>query len=336
MFQRIAEALIVIALVAPAAAARADVKSDEKTQVRFEGALGRMLNMFGGKAMKEGMVSTVALKGNRKLTGNEATGQIVDLKEEKVYDLDMRSRTYTVTTFAELRRRMEEAQKKAEESASQDEQPEQKGDNKEPGKEIEVDFSLKETGQKRTINGFDAREVVMTVVAREKGKKLEESGGLVLTTNSWLAPKMPALTEVAEFDRRYAEKLHGPMMMDARQMATALAMYPMLKDAMARMQKENVNLDGTPVMTVVKVEAVQDPAQAKNETAEEKPAPGVGGLGGMLARRMMRRDKDKGQPEAAAAAPGRATVFTMQHEVLKVTPAATDADVAIPAGFKQK
>ena len=32
----------------------------------------------------------------------------------------------------------------------------------------------------------------------------------------------------------------------------------------------------------------------------------------------------------------RATVMTMTHELLKVTPAVADADVAIPAGFKQK
>ena len=36
--------------------------------------------------------------------------------EEKVYDLDLKKKTYKVATFAALRRRLEEAQKKAEES----------------------------------------------------------------------------------------------------------------------------------------------------------------------------------------------------------------------------
>jgi len=331
--------LIAIVLLAPVGAAFGDVKTEEKTQMKFEGGLGRMMSMFGGKAMKDGLVSTSALKGDRKLTITGDNGQIIDLKEEKIYDLDMKGRTYRVTTFAELRRRLEEARKKAEQQAPKpDDAPAKKSDGKEP--EMEVEFDLKETGQKRTINGFDAREILMTVTAHEKGKKLEESGGLVMTTSSWLTPKVPALKEMMDFDLRYAQMLHGPMLMDAQQMAAAVAMYPMLKDAMARMQKEQVNLDGTAVLTVMKVEGAQNPEQAAAAEKEEPaPAANVGGLGGMLARRMMRKKEDEKKDADAAAppsTPGRTTVFTTQHEVLKVTPSATDADVAIPAGFKEK
>jgi hypothetical protein len=311
-------------------AVHADVRSEEKSLVKFEGALGRMVSFFGGKAAKDGIVSSVAVKGDRKVTMNDATGQIVDLKEEKVYDLDLRKKTYSVTTFAEMRKQMEEARQKAAEQASSGETaPEEKPDPAEK-REVEIDFDLKESGQTRTINGFDTREVIMTVVAREKGKTLEQGGGMVMTTNSWLAAKIDGLREVAEFDRRYAEKLHGPMLLDAQQMAAMTAMYPMLQEAMARVQKENVNLDGTAVLTVLKVEAVKN-AQAAAAKEPEPPAAGLGGLGGRLAKRMMRKKED-----ANASAPGRATVMTMQHEVLKVAPAVTDADLAIPAGFSQR
>jgi hypothetical protein len=76
-----------------------------------------MVNLFGGKAAHDGIATIVAVKGNREASLNEATGQIVDLDEEKIYDRDMRKKTYRVTTFAKLRRRMEEEQKKAEENA---------------------------------------------------------------------------------------------------------------------------------------------------------------------------------------------------------------------------
>src|SRR5690242_6666206 len=79
----------------------ADVKKEEKNLVTFSGMLGRMANLFGGKAAKEGVISTVAVSGDRKMTANDTHGQIVDLKEQKVYDLDMRRKTYTVTTFEE-------------------------------------------------------------------------------------------------------------------------------------------------------------------------------------------------------------------------------------------
>jgi hypothetical protein len=96
-----------LALVA--APAGAEVKTREKTQITLGGMMGKVFNVFGGKAAKEGVVGTTAVKGNRKATMNESNGQVVDLTDEKVYDLDMKKKTYQVTTFDELRRRMQEA-----------------------------------------------------------------------------------------------------------------------------------------------------------------------------------------------------------------------------------
>jgi hypothetical protein len=323
---------VVVIMCTASMAIHGDVRSEEKSLVKFEGAMGRVVNFFGGKAAKDGIVSTVTVKGPRKVTMNDSTGQIVDLQEEKVYDLDLRTKTYTVTTFAEIRKQMAEAREKAAEQAAEEApEPEEKPEPADK-RQVEIDFDLKESGQTRTINGFDTREVIMTVVAREKGKTLEQSGGMVMTTNSWLAPKIAGLSEVADFDRRYAEKLHGPMLLDAQQMAAMTAMYPMLQDAIARLQKENVNLDGTAVLTVLKVEAVKNPEQAGAAKESSSPAAGLGGLGGRLARRMMKKSKDEGDASAQA----RATVMTMQHEVLKVTPSVADGDVALPAGFTMK
>jgi hypothetical protein len=317
---------IVLALVAGATLG-ADVKSEEKSVMKFEGMLGRMMGMFGGKAMRDGLVTTVAVKGNRKASFNEYTGQIIDLDEEKVYDLDMRGKKVTVKTFDQIRREMEEARRKAEQQAAQAGGGEQKKDP--DGKEMEIDFDLKETGQKKTVNGFDdAREVVMTITVREKGRTLEQSGGIVLTANSWLAPKIAAMSEVAEFDRRYFEKLNGPAIA-AEAMMAALAMYPGLAQAMSRFRQENVNMDGTAVATIVTFEAVRSAEQMEQAKKSEENS-GGGGLGGLLARKMMKKKSDEG-----AASP-RARIMTMNHDLLKVIPNATDADVAIPAGFQVK
>jgi hypothetical protein len=93
------------------------------------------------------------------------------------------------------------------------------------------------------------------------------------------------------------------------------------------------------VMTVVRFEAVANAAQtqAGNSQPEESPrgVAGFGGLGGRLGRRIINRGNDD-KPAAAAAATNRATVMTMQHDILKVSPTVTDMDVAIPAGFKLK
>ena len=312
----------------------ADVRSDEKTHVEFSGMIGRMAGMLGGKSAREGLTSTVAVKGDRKATLSEASGQIVDLMEEKVYDLDIKKKNYRVTTFAELRKRMEEARKKTAENAAkeQDRQPEPDKNQK----QMEIDFNVRNTGEKKAINGFDTHQVVMTVTVREKGKKLEESGGMVLTSDMWLAPKIAAMKEVAEFDARYAKALYGSMIagVSAEQMGMALAMYPAMKDAIAKMNVEGGKIDGTAILTTTTTESVKSAAQLAEEAKGQddntaaSPAGGLSGALGGFAKKAMKK-KPEGGPQA------RSTIFTSTHEVLKVATDVAAADVAVPAGFKE-
>jgi hypothetical protein len=335
-------ALSVALLALASYSLQADVRSDQKTHVEFAGGLGRMINMFGGKAAREGVTSTVAVKGDRKATMNDATGQIIDLAEEKVYDLDLKKKSYRVTTFAELRRRMEEAQKKAQadaqkEAAHEKEKPAAADPN---AKQFEVDFDVKNTGQKKAINGFDTHEAVVTITVREKGKTLEQGGGMVMTSDMWLAPKIPQMKEILDFDMRYAKALYGTMVagVSAEQMATAMAMYPMMKDAMGKMSAEGGKIDGTAIQTTTTMDAVKSEqeiadeakANASNGDSKSSTPTSAGGLLGGFAKKMA--SKKMGGDEAPKA---RATFMTATTEVLKVVTDVTPADVAVPAGFKE-
>ena len=339
---RPAAALLTAVLAVPAVAS-ADVKTQERTQVRFEGALGRIINMFGGKGAREGVLSNVAVKGNRMLSITGDAGELIDLGEEKVYTLDMKGKTYTVMTFAEMRKRMEEAMAKAEKDAAAAKPEPEKQEAGEPKKEFEIDFAITEGAGAKQVAGMDARESIATITVREKGKTLEQSGGLVLETHLWMTPKVAALDELAEFRRKYAEKVYGPMVAQAgANMTQAMAMYPQMKDAMAKFADEAKKLDGTPLLTESIFIAVASP-QAQSAQAEQKaePAPGIGGLIGGLGR--FRRGKNNDQPAgggtptaAGGGAPGRTTIMTTTTETLQIAPAATDADVALPAGLKLK
>jgi|KBSSwiStaDraftv2_1062776.scaffolds.fasta_scaffold241231_2 hypothetical protein len=333
-------ALSAVLLVASSYTLRADVRADEKARVEFAGMLGRMFNMFGGKGAREGVTSSIAVKGDRKATMGDSTGQIIDLAEEKVYDLDLKKKSYKVTTFAELRRRMEEAKKKAEEDARKEaakekEKPQAADPN---AKQMEIDFDIKNTGTKKTINGFDTHEAVMTVTVREKGKSLEQSGGMVVTSDMWLAPKIAAMKEIADFDARYAKQLYGTMIagVSAEQMAAAMAMYPMMKDALGKMSAEGGKIEGTPIQTTTTMDAVKSEAQiaeeAKSGGDDSKSAAsgGVGGLLGGFAKKMAQ--KKTGGDDANKA---RATFMTTTTEVLKVVTDVAPADVAVPPGFKE-
>ena len=313
-------------LALSAAPALADVKTREKGQVKFEGMLGTMMRMFGGKALSEGIVSSNAVKGNRKATLNDVSGRIVDLGEQKVYDLDIKKKTYTVTTFEELRRKIREAQERAAKEAK--DAPKEPGEPTPPSgpdkndKQLEFDFDVKETGQTRSIAGHDARQVVMTVTVREKGKTLEESGGVVLTADSWLGPEIPAMKELAEFEMK-SWKAIAPetALVSAEQMAAVAAMYPLIQPAMDRLNQEKVNLKGTPLATTMTFEGVKSKAQIE----EQSKSSGGGGLSGMLARRIAKKDD---RP--------RATIFTMTTETLEIATTVGATDVDIPAGFRVK
>lgn len=309
-------ALLVALCASPALA---DVKIRDKGSVKLEGFLGRMVGMFGGKAARDGVVTSRAVKGDRKIElVGDSSGRIVDLKEEKIYELDLKKKTYTVTTFEEVRRRLREAQEKAEREAPKEErQPE--AEPGKPAREVEFDFDVKETGQTKTIAGHNTREVIMTVTMREKGKTLEEGGGLVVTSDSWMGPVIPAMKEFADFEMRYWKAIAPETAgISAEQMAMLLAMYPFLGKAMERLRSEGSKLEGTALASTTTFETVK----TKEQMAQSQPS--GGGLGGMLARRMKGEQKQ------------RSLVFTTNHETLDVATSVDATELDIPAGFKEK
>jgi hypothetical protein len=321
-------------MIVVAASLAADVKTQQKDQMKFEGALGTVVGLFGGKAAREGVVDTVVVSGDRKLTTREDSGQIVDLAEEKVYDLDLKNKTYKVTTFDEIRRRMQEASARAEKDQQRAEgRKEEKAQDK-PQKEYQTDIDVKDTGQRKTLNGFDCHEVITTITVHEKDKPIEQSGGVVMSADSWLAPRIPSLAEITNFDRRYAQKLLGiDAAVAAQQMATAMAMYPGMKDALVKYQGSSASTEGTAILTTVTFASAKSAEQVANDekAGNEQPAPTSGGLGGMLAKRLARKKEDPGTGDKT-----HATIMTMTHEVMSVSPSVEPGAVAMPAGFKQK
>lgn len=305
----------------------AEVKTRDRTTVKFE---SRILNFFMGKAAKDGLQTTMAVKGNRKATLNDATGKIVDLSEEKVYDLDMKKKTYTVTTFDELRRRMREQADKAKEQAQKEEPAGQAQEAQKPQKEYEIDFDVKDTGQKKSIAGYDTHETIVTITVREKGKKVDESGGLIMTNDMWLGPKIPQLKESADFEMRYWKQLEGPQMLDAQmsaeQTAALIAMFPLIAKANERMAKDADKLAGTPLEVTSTIESVKSPDQMAQAQQQQSQSSSGGGISGMLAKKMIKKEEPK----------QRSTVMTTHHEVLEVATTVAASDLAIPPDFKEK
>jgi hypothetical protein len=343
--RRVTVSFVVVCLLVLTSSLSADIRSDQRVRFQLGGALGKMVNMFS-KGAREGVTTMVAVKGNRKATMSDTTGQIVDLTEEKIYDLDIKKKTYTVTTFAELRKQMEAAKHQAEQAAkeqraaepSQPSKPAQKDPNE---KDFEVDFDIKNTAETKAINGFNTTKSVITVTVREKGKTLDQSGGMVMTTDMWMTPNAPSTKDLADFDMRYAQKLYGPTVVgaSAQDMAMAMAMYPQMKPALDKMRAEGGKMpSGTAILTDTRMESVPPGTANQSSTALAKPEePKKKGLGGMLGGlKKMAEEAEKNQNSNSSEKPAqRAIIMTTSVEMVKLTTDVDAASVAIPAGFKE-
>jgi len=305
-----------------ASMALADATIQQKTQVHFGGALGSVINVFGRKATHEGVVSDVAIHKNRKISRSGDTGEIVDLDEQKVYYMDYDHKTYKVVTFDELRRQYEEAKEKAKKQQSSADKGE-----KSQGPEYEVEFSIKPTGNKETINGWNTREEIATVTVHEKGKTLEDAGGFVLTSDMWIGPRVAAMREMADFELKFMQKVYGDAFMaDMRQAAAMFAATPAFAKAMKTFNDKQRTFDGTTIRSKMTFEAV---AGKNAPPPDQQPSSPAAAIGGLLGRMKQRRQSDQ-------AGAQHSTMFDSNHELLKASTTASAADVAMPAGFKEK
>jgi hypothetical protein len=312
--------LVTIVLSLPAFA---DATLQQKVQMRFGGAVGSVINVFGRGATHEGLVTDIAIHKNRKSSRTGDNGEIADLDEEKIYYIDYGRQTYKVVTFDELRRQYEEAKARAQRQSSST----SKEDNQSQGPEYEVEFAIKSTGNKENINGFDTREQVATVTVHEKGKKLEESGGFVLTSDMWIGPRVPAMREMAEFDRRFIQKVYGDALLgDMRQMGAMMAATPAFAKAMKTFEQKRSSFEGTPIRTKMTFETVA--GTNADSASQSQSSPGAA-LGGLIGRMKQRRQGEQ-------SGPARSTMLDSNNELLKATSTASADAVALPAGFKQR
>ena len=301
----------------------ADGQVKQHTTVHFGGVVGGIVNVFGGRAAREGITSTTSVKGSRRLTVNGSSGELVDLGEEKIYQLDYDSKTYRVVTFDELRKQMEDARKRAEAERDDDKASSKKND----GPEYEVDFDVRDTGKKETINGYDTKQVLVTATVHEKGKTIEKSGGAILRADLWMGPKVAAMRELNAFNQKYFKQLYGDATAEMQQMAVLMATTPTFAKAMKAFAAKRSSFEGDPIRTTLTFESVAAPGQQ----ASSDDSSGGGIVGGLIGRAMKRRQESKGEP---AAAPGHAKLFDSTTEVLSASTSA--GDVAVPAGFKKK
>jgi hypothetical protein len=165
-------------------------------------------------------------KGQKMKTDSGTTATILDFDAQTITTINNTQKTYTVRKFSDLGEGIAAA------------------DN--------VQADVKETGQHKTINGFNASQMVMTVQMDMQGMKAQ------MDMEIWVSPDVPGGQELHAFHQRNASKYPYTAM--------AQGANPGMRAAMANLQKKMAGLNGVPVLEVVHMkmggEAAAQPGQA--------------------------------------------------------------------------
>jgi hypothetical protein len=199
--------------------ARADASYEETVQITG-GQLVESLRSVpfmpkSFKQMLEPIVTRKVLHGNQLLSISKSSTEIIDLDQETVTRIDNEKKTYSVTTFAQMRQAMKDAPKKMEEAQAKmrQQQPAPAADaGQAPQVQVTFDVDVSDPGVSKTLNGVMAKQQIMTMKAHITDLNPPPDSHVQTVTYSmiseiWTAPEPAEMKEIDEFNMRYGKKL---------------------------------------------------------------------------------------------------------------------------------
>ena len=315
----------VLILVAASLPALADFSYQETSKITG-GMMAGVMKFAGAfsKQAREPIVSAVAVQGNRMLHGSEHNASIIDLDKETITQINFDKKQYSVMTFAQMKQMMEQMSQSMKSSPDA-----QKAD-------VQFKVSVKDTGATKGIAGYDTREMILTLEMESTDPQSGARGGMVTTSDMWLAPKASGYNEIADFRKRMAQKLEwapGMGMMGNR---------PDMNKGMAELAKEGSKLNGMPVFQTVTMgfhsEGQPQGGQAAQQQQPQQEKPSIGSLLGGFGRKKKSQDEQSAEGGAPPADSGDASgaLMVMTTEMSGFSSAPVDASkFQVPAGFKE-
>ena len=241
------------------------------------------------------------LKGAKMKTERGTTATIIDFDSQTITTLNHAQKTYTVMKFSDIGQAM-----------------------RNNGSEMTVD--VKETGEKKMVNGFNASQVIMTmdIQAQQAGA---QGMKMVMEMEMWMSPDVPGASEYRDFFKKYGDRFPWA--------ALGAGGNPSMQKSMADMQRKLVSLGSVPVQQITRVKSAGNNAQMDQMKA---------GMAQAMAQ--LEQMKKQGGAQAAAAEQalarmggmGRAggSLFETTNESSNFSTAAIpDSVFAIPGDYKQ-
>jgi hypothetical protein len=274
---------------------------------------GSMAAMMGAAGDR---TTTVSWKGQKMVTVSGTTSTIIDVDSQTVTTINNTQKTWTVKTFSDLVGTA--------------------------GANTDVSVDVKETAQKKTVNGFNASEVLVTMNMDMEMGRGGMSMKLQLELDMWISSEVPGAADLHAFYRKNAASFPwSAMMADSGNQS--------VQKAIAQVQRKLADLDGIPVQQILRVkpaggaqtaQAPQMPQMTPAQAAQMQAAMAKmqdmakqGGPGAAAAQQMMAGMGAMNGAPAGGAAPALIEL-TVDYSSFS-SASVPDSLFSIPDGYKQ-
>ncbi len=360
--------LIAIVLLLPAPLFGQGFTTQSVVDTRIQGGIGSLVDIaarVSGRSLHD-VATTTYLQGQQLRTDDATSGMIIDLKAERMIEIDHKQKTYSSVTFAEMSAAMERARASAAQSRAKEEAKAAKADPATANKKGEVNVKYRVTVDRPgssgsgMIAGCKAERMFITIFleaeAAAEGKKAEQVGTMVFLLDQWIAKDAPQGRALAEFYRLYAQKLGREFRSQVQGLQALFATDARLKDGFEAASKEMQKVSGIPLrstthVVLVPVNMTFDRALTLNAAAElaaaaaksaeaeknKKPKSGFGGFLSSVVSAAEDASKamDKGN-QSNNTPPKQTTLLVTVDETQSISPGAVaEAMFAAPAGYRE-
>jgi hypothetical protein len=249
----------------------------------------------GAKSVLDPTTEITIVHGNQKAVISKDHTELYDIDKETLIRIDNTRKTYTLTTFAQMRQLLKEMpQKMAQMQSGPRQAPTQ--NNTAANFKTTFDTQVKNPGISKVVNGLNAQEWIITQTTKVTNPNTPNNPAItyVTTTEVWIAPDPPEVLEIQNFDVRMYTKMSEGVDMQAlnEQMKTAganggmgmmFAHQPGASDAMAEMSKEIAKIKGFRVLEVTSMSSAGMLAVTSTPGAPAAAPPPAAPAGGSVA-----------------------------------------------------
>ena len=273
--------LIAVAMLAGPLVGYADSSYEHTTQITGGQLVAMVKNLsFFSKqmrAMTDPTSEITMVHGNQKAIVSKDYTEIWDLDKEVILHIDNTKKSYSVMTFADMRKAIDEMpakmaqmqeQMKEQQAKMQQQQKGQPAPTMPPNLQFNFTVDVQNTGLTKMIEAYNATQQILTLKmictdTNNPGTNITYT----TTTEIWTTPDVPAeMKEARDFDMRFGLKLMQGAdvkdlmasmanMRNGSQMAMAqmFGSQPGAADAFAQMGKEMAKIKGTRLIEITRM-----------------------------------------------------------------------------------